>query len=146
MNEQDLNNPKFHNIQVMQGFLKKSKLLKIMFEWFRLKNRNIQISTYLCEQGYCEIAIYGMGNLGECLYEDLLSTNIKVKYAIDRSAVDFNGEIPIYRLEDNLEKVDLVIISILSDNEYIIEELRNKINCSVITIYQLLLQMSDAHR
>ena len=39
------------------------------------------------------IAIYGMGYLGECLYEELENTDIQVLYGIDQSARGLYGRV-----------------------------------------------------
>ena len=58
----------------------------VTLEWLALKIRKKSLAEYLLERDIHSVAIYGMGYLGELLWEDLKDTSISVAYGIDRNA------------------------------------------------------------
>lgn len=122
--------------------IKYSQMFQIMYQWMGLKNRKIYIDTYLKRKEISRIAIYGMGYIGECLYEELERTDVKVLYGIDRSALDYEGRLPVYRIDDeNLETVDAVIITVANISREWMEKVREKLKCPVYTMSDLLIDM-----
>ena len=122
--------------------LKFRKMFFMMYDWMKLKNKGSGICDYLKSGGYLKIAIYGMGYIGECIYEELCHSKIQVSFAIDRLALDFKKELPIVKLEDEFEKVDLIITTVAEDISETIEILREKGECPVVTFSQLLKELS----
>lgn len=86
-------------------------MFHIMYRWKKLTNKGIGVGDYLKQKGYLKIALYGMGYIGECLYEELEKENINVLYGIDQKAVDHECKLPIYHIDDELEKVDIIILT-----------------------------------
>lgn len=110
----------------------------ITYSWLKLKNRGKDIGTYLKEKEYKQVAIYGMGHIGEYLYEELENAGIKVLYGIDRLALDYKHKLPIYSIGQTLEYVDAIIITIIDDSWKIKEMVQEKMSCDVYTIEELL--------
>lgn len=122
--------------------IKFSQMFQIMYQWMCLKNRKIYIDAYLKRKEISCIAIYGMGYIGECLYEELERTDVKVLYGIDQSALDYEGRLPIYRVDDeNLGTVDAVIITVANISKDWIDKVRKKVKCPVYTMSDLLMNM-----
>ncbi len=115
----------------------------ITYNWLKLKNCGKDISTYLKEKGYKKIAIYGMGYIGECLYEELENTDIKVLYGIDRLALDYQQKLPIYSIEQTLESVDAIIITIINRSWKIKEIVQEKMSCHVYIMEDILYDMKE---
>lgn len=113
-----------------------------MYNWMRLRQRGIGIAEYFERKGYRKIAIYGMGYLGACLYRELRKTCIRVSYGMDRSAVDFEGELRIFRIEDDMENVDAVVVTILEDLQEISDQLTEKMGCPTVTLPQVLTDLN----
>ncbi|MCY6353984.1 hypothetical protein [Clostridium sp. ZS2-4] len=87
----------------------------ILYLWFKNKLNNKNIDSYFSENEIKTIAIYGVGNLGELLYDELKESNkIDVKYLIDQSNEDKNlYKVPIVKPEQvkSMEKVDCVVVT-----------------------------------
>ncbi len=115
----------------------------IMYEWMRLKQKGIEIGSYLKKQKITRTAIYGMGYIGECLYQELVDSEVEVVFAIDRTAVDFKRELPIYRIEEELEPVDIIISTLAEDISENRKILKEKGQCRVVTFKELLSEMSN---
>ena len=115
-----------------------------MLDWAKLKKRGIRMADFFEQRGLYNIAIYGMGYIGECLYDELQGSDICVMYGIDRSSVDYKNELAIYRIEDKLEDVDAIVLTVLEDTKKIVETIRNKVESPVIMISELLLLDQDS--
>ena len=110
------------------------KYFALLDRWLWLKLQNKNISIYFEEQGYHSIAIYGMGEIGNRLFEELSRfSSIKVEYAVDKNEKKFQA-VPILSLEDELPNVDVVVVT----NNYIFEQiyeiLKKKTTCPIVSI------------
>lgn len=66
---------------------------------------------YFEKQNYKNIAIYGMKELGECLYDELQGVGITVCYIIDKNANAIYSEVDVVLLESDLEPVDVIAVT-----------------------------------
>lgn len=125
-----------------QAYKKFYAMFWMLFNWTKLRNQGIYIHTYLKGKGYVKVAIYGMGHIGECLYEELENTDIKVLYGIDRMALDYKRKLPICCLDAQLETVDAVIITVSGNCQNLKRELAERMKCPIYTINELLTEIS----
>lgn len=112
------------------------RLFFLMNDWFSKQQQGKTIARYLEKKGYHSIAIYGMGDVGQCLANELKDSNIKVIYGIDRREVTW--EFPIYKIEKPLPKVDAVIVTALVSFEIIEEELKAKMDCPIYSMEDII--------
>jgi hypothetical protein len=111
-------------------------------QWLQLKQEGKSLEGYFLEKGYHSIAIYGMGEMGNHLYEELKNTQIKVAYGIDKNASGTYAEIDIFSLEDNLEKVDAIVVTAVFDFCKIEEEIREQFDCPIISLEEVVFGVS----
>lgn len=107
-------------------------------QWFQFKQNGESIEKYFIEKGYSKIAIYGMGEMGKCLYAELKDTDVSIKYAIDKN---FAGEIKdllVLDIDDELEEVDAVIVTATFAFDTIKEDLAGRINCPIISLEDII--------
>jgi len=80
--------------------------------WLKLKNHNIKLADYLKHNGYHKVAIYGIGKMGQRLYEELNNSPVEVSYFIDQKVDKFDNK-DVVKIEDisKMEPVDAVIIT-----------------------------------
>ena len=64
--------------------------------WLEKKQNNINLSSYFQNMGYKSVAIYGMKEVGERLYNELKDTETEVKYVIDQNADSIYADVDIY--------------------------------------------------
>lgn len=83
----------------------------IVSEWLALKQEGKGLTEFFVENGYKTIAIYGMGELGNRLYEELKNTDIEVKYAIDQNGVSDYPELQIIESGSNVPRVDVMVVT-----------------------------------
>lgn len=84
----------------------------ILNAWLMLKNRNKKFEDFFVQRGYQNIAVYGMGYLGERFLEELKTSKVNVKYGIDREVVK-KGDLLVYTMEDELPKADVIIVTVV---------------------------------
>ncbi len=105
-------------------------------QWLMLKNAGRGLEDYFTNNGYRTIAIYGMGELGNRLYEELKgSDKVEVKYAVDKnSGYLYEGDLNVVLPENELEMVDVVVVTAIFDFDAIRETLDEKIQCPIVSL------------
>ncbi len=119
---------------------KHAALFRLMNNWTRNYQNKKNISEYLKNNGISTVAIYGLGDVGETLYNELNATDVQILYGIDQS-VDYFCNIPIYKKNDLIPEVDLIIVTAITAYKDIEVELSKKIRCKIISIEELVLMI-----
>ena len=108
-------------------------------QWISNIQNGIHIEDYFKEKGIKTIAIYGMGELGVLLYNELKdSTDIQVLYGIDQSGVCAIDDLDVYYPEDDLPDVDLVIVTPISYMDEIVSKLKGSLDCKFASIRDVM--------
>lgn len=108
-------------------------------QWIINLHENKTVKKYFIENGYKEIAIYGMGEMGNRLYEELIDCDgIEIKYAIDKNAGATFSKIDVFDLDDNLPEVDLIVVSAIFEFDEIKKELSSKLNCPIVSLENVI--------
>lgn len=110
----------------------------LLNQWILLKNKNISIAQLLKERGINNIAIYGMGEIGKRLYEELKKSDIDVKYGIDNNPNKNNINIDVIALSDNLPKVDAIIVTAVFDYDVIYSNIRSYCDTKIISLEDII--------
>lgn len=110
----------------------------LLVEWLMLKQRGKNLESYFIEKNYKSIAIYGMKELGERLYDELKETNIEVRYAIDKNADSIISDLDVRTLDDPLDKVDVIVVSAIHYFDDIEEELENIVDCDIVSLEEVV--------
>lgn len=111
---------------------------QLMDQWMMNQEQGLTTANYFEKNGYKTIAIYGMGILGKHLYMELVKSNINVLYAIDQKGDSEFPNLHIHKLEDNLDEVDAVIITVTVSYGEIASKLEKKLNCSMISLEEVI--------
>ena len=86
----------------------------IMNQWVAKKQRGISLEQYFDKNEYKSVAIYGMGTMGILLFDELKDTNIEIKYGIDKDPYCTYPGLEIVEPGDGLEKVDVIVVTIVT--------------------------------
>ena len=114
---------------------------QIMNQWVKVKQKKNNLSVYFEERGYYHIAIYGMGIIGQTLLDELHNTKVEVVYGIDRNAYKIYAEVKVISLEDSFPKVDAVVVTIVESFDKIVQCLKDKIDCPIISLKDIVYDM-----
>lgn len=128
-----------------EEFLKIRRLYDMMYVLFHMKIMGQSMKRYFEKRNYQSVAVYGMGNLGEIVIEEFRDEGINVQYAIDRRADDICYEIDIYKPNDDLKKVDVVVVTPFVHFEEIRRVLEEKMDCPIISIEDLVKEVICKH-
>ncbi len=127
----------------IQNCMKFQSMFHVMLDWLKLKNRGIGLWQFFEKKQYINIAIYGLGYIGECVYDELRESMVTVKYGIDETAVDFKGELPVFQIQDELELVDVVVLTIAGDKDFYTGLIKEKLDCMVWSVSEILLDLAE---
>lgn len=114
------------------------ELFKMMTQWVQVKQEGKNLTSYFEENGYKKIAIYGMSYAGETLVNELKDSGITVAYGIDKNSDFIFSDLKIVTMEDDLEKVDAIVVTAITFFDEIEKALSEKTDCPVISLEEIL--------
>lgn len=120
---------------------RQEEVLKSYEQWINTIQKGKTIEAFLLENNCTSVAIYGLGRLGKHLYKELIQSKVKISYIIDRKyngEKNFYGQVPCYGLNKNLPDVDLIIVTVPSEADNIILELKNYTTSKTRSIKDIL--------
>lgn len=126
------------NAKLLDAINKYKLISACLDEWMSLKEKNINPADYLKRCNYKRTAVYGMGILGRHLLYDLEKAEIEVAYIIDRRVELKHPKLEIKGPEDDLEEVDVVVVTAIADFDEIFDELNDRINCPIVSIAEII--------
>lgn len=104
------------------------------------------VSGFLERKKLCNVAVYGGGYLGKYLLKKLERSRVKVRYIIDQNAAYLDLGYPAYTIEDKLEDVDAVIVTLVQNEQDVISRLKLKLRADVFTIKELAYGLGKEER
>jgi len=110
----------------------------IFKKWLLLEKKNHNICDIFLTNKEKKFAIYGYGQMGMLLMQDMLSQGIHLQYIIDKNADKIKCDLPIYKLEDAIPQIDILIVTI-EDVYPIAKNISQRFpNCEIIRIDDLV--------
>lgn len=116
-------------------------LYLMMNQWVKVKQAGKNLSSYFEQEGYKEIAIYGMHYVGETLVEELAGSNVKIKYGIDKDASVLYADFDLLTPDNTLPEVDAIVVTPITFFNEIEDMLTKKIDCPIISLDDILYQV-----
>ncbi|RKI43225.1 hypothetical protein D7V86_00955 [bacterium D16-51] len=110
----------------------------ILNHWLDFKHMGKNIENYFIQNNYKKIAIYGMGELGFHLMDELQDTEIEVLYAVDDGLCAHKVRTMIKHNCDDLPEVDAVIVTPIFAYDKIKVQLEKKLSCSIISLEDVI--------
>ena len=112
-------------------------------QWLMLKNSGKKVEEYFINNNYQTVAIYGMGELGNRLYEELnQSDNVKISYAIDKNfGYLYEGDLEIVLPEDELKPVDVIVVTAIFDFDSIYDKLQQQTDSFVVSLEEVVFEV-----
>ena len=109
---------------------------QLLNKWLMLHQQDKTLEKYFVDNNLSEVAIYGMGALGERLFQDLRNIGIEIKYCIDRAADNKKGlDVTVYSTaEVSYPKVDAIIVTPIQDYWSIVKVLEAKTDVPVLSL------------
>lgn len=123
------------------------KKFELMCQWMKLKIRAISLMEFFRDRGIQSIAIYGMGEIGQLIYDELARENEEfIRYAIDQSGMKYMESLPTYCLKRDLPKVDAIVITPVLITDQLEEQIYESLGeCVTFVFEELLYELSRKH-
>ena len=115
----------------------------LLERWLKIKQRGKGLEGYFKANQYASIAIYGMGNLGHRLFDELSDSDVEVLYVVDKTYVSHNETVRVIRPDDDLEDVDAIVITAISEYQNIVGSLTGKTTADIVSIEDVILQVAN---
>jgi lactate dehydrogenase-like 2-hydroxyacid dehydrogenase len=109
--------------------------------WMTLKQSGKKLEEYFIKEKIGKIAIYGMGELGNRLYEELKGTDIEVLYAIDNTPGYTYSDINVFSIEEPLEQVDAIVVTPIFDFINISQKIEEVLSVRVISLEDVIMKL-----
>lgn len=127
--------------QLMDGHAKVHQLYMAFDQWLRIRQEGKTLVEYFEKNEYKTVAIYGMKELGERLYDELEGSDIKVKYIIDKNADQIYADVDVITPDEKLEPVDVIVVTALYYFDEIEEMLSDKVDYPVVSLEDILYEV-----
>ena len=124
-----------------QSAYKSTQIMKLYDQWMFIHQDHKSTYDYFVQKGIKSIAIYGMDNVGERLYEELKDTDIKIEYAIDKKGGYINSDIKMISPEDEFERVDAIVVTVVNYFDEIFKNLSSKTDILIISLEEILYEV-----
>lgn len=110
-------------------------------QWMVLKQEGKSLEKYFIDNGYKTVAIYGMGEMGNRLYEELKGSSIEVKYAVDQNASSTYSELEVVEKESKLEEADVMVVTAIYAFDAIEEEMGAIVDFPVVSLEDVVYEV-----
>lgn len=120
---------------------KMTEFYQVLVEWLRIKQEGKSLTAFFTQNGYRKVAIYGMKELGERLYDELKDSGIEVKYVIDKNADSVYTDVNVVTPDDTLEDVDVIVVTAIHYFDEIEETLSVKVDCPIVSMEDVIYEM-----
>jgi len=133
-------NKRYENLREMSTIkqFKGSDLKVFLTKWSNLTGQNIRLGDILIKNDYNKVAIYGMGNLGCKLYEDLKLSKVEIPYVIDKNPEYLEEILVVKRPDDIPTGIDVVVVTVLQEEDEIVRRYQEQYGCCALGITRLI--------
>lgn len=127
--------------ELMDGHAKVHELYMAFDQWLRIRQEGKTLVDFFERNHYKTVAIYGMKELGERLYDELEGTGVTVKYIIDRNADTIYADVDVVTPDDELEPVDVIVVTAIYYFDEIESMLSEKVDYPVVSLEDILYEV-----
>lgn len=127
--------------EMTEGAAKVHMLYMAYDQWLRVRQGGKTLVEYFEKQGYKTVAIYGMKELGERLYDELQGSDIMVEYIIDKNADAIYADVDVITPEEELKAVDVIVVTAIYYFDEIEEMLSDKVDYPIVSLEDILFEV-----
>lgn len=114
---------------------------QMLNKWLLLKQQNKNIADYFIRRNYKKIAIYGMGQLGETLFQELVRSGVEVVFGIDRNKEHLDCGIDLYFPEEKMPHADVIIVTAVTYYSEIVWSLGRQVECPIESLENIIAEL-----
>ena len=127
--------------ELLDGHAKVHELYMAFDQWLRIRQEGKTLVEYFERNEYKTVAIYGMKELVERLFDELEGSGIEVRYIIDKNADAIYADVDVITPEDDLEPVDVIVVTALYYFDEIEEMLSDKVDYPIVSLEDILYEV-----
>ncbi|MCI8508634.1 MAG: hypothetical protein HFJ06_08755 [Lachnospiraceae bacterium] len=111
-------------------------------QWLTIRQEGGSLSEYFDKNDFVKIAVYGLGEMGSRLIDELKGTKTEIVYGIDKNIENAFSGVQVYSLENVPmdEKVDVVVVTAVFAFDEIKEQLENVFDCDIISLRDVIFE------
>ncbi len=114
-------------------------LFSMMKDWCLILQKGRRVADYLIEKKFKKIAIYGLGDIGEALYNEIKKSSIDIVCGIDKSEFYLTEGISVISPEDEIPgNIDAIIVTPVMSYEDIYKLLKNKTEAKILSLEDII--------
>lgn len=110
----------------------------ILNQWLKMKNEGKGLAEYFIKHKWKEVAIYGMGEIGCRLYEELENSAVKIVYAVDKEGGSVYEGLKVYTLEEDWPTADVLVVTAAFAYDKIVTDIQAKVNIPVVSLEEVV--------
>jgi ketol-acid reductoisomerase len=116
------------------------ELFMILAKWITINQQGRYIGEYFKRANYKNVAIYGMGEVGLLLYNELNNAGINVVCGIDKNAdyMTLDIECDLFEPHDELPEIDVIVVTAIHYYDEIKSDLSNNVGCPIISLMNVI--------
>lgn len=126
------------NVETDDLLQKMGEFYRLLLKWLEIEQKGHSICSFFTENGYKTIAIYGMKELGERLFDELKDSEVEVKYIIDKKADTMYADVDIVTPEEPLDEVDAIVVTAIHYMDEIEEMLEQKVDYPILSLTEIV--------
>ena len=116
---------------------------KLLLCWIKKIQNQKSIIEYLQKQNLNKITVYGYGDVGKLLYNELINTNIVVTEILDKRDIRTENNLVIKKPQDGNRDVDAIIVTAIYYFDEIKKELCQLGYKNIISLQKLVEEMDN---
>ena len=111
----------------------------ILNSWLKLKNHGGEVKDYFCKNKFRRIGIYGMGELGKRLYEELEKSDVEIIFAMDKGGYNLPNGLRMVNESEEIPTVDVIVVTPTFDYNNIENSLQQRTHNKIVSISEIFI-------
>lgn len=110
-------------------------------QWLMVRQEGKTLVEYFERNHYRTVAIYGMKEFGERLFDELSDSDIMVKYIIDKNTDAVYADVDVITPDGEMPPVDVIVVTATHYFDEIEAELCEKVEYPVVSLEDILFEV-----
>jgi hypothetical protein len=119
------------------------KMLGLYNKWIYLRNNNVKISSSSYFDKVNSISIYGYGEIGKRLVEELENEGKVIRFIVDSNAYFRYADYDFYTINEDFPKTELMIVTDIGAYESLLQTLNKKTNTMIVSFEDVINSFFD---